>query len=60
MSKITSNLKSKITYYTQQQDKFVGRYLESTRRQDRDQVMKVRERVMVYNEVLELLIKEGI
>lgn len=45
----------KLRYYQAQEGKFVDKYLETTRRQDRDTLLRVRTRLSVYREVLEIM-----
>lgn len=51
-------IQDKIRYYITQKDKFTEKYLESTKRSDRDTLMKVVTRISVYREMIELIDSE--
>lgn len=54
MSNLKTQIEKKIKYYQGQQENAMSQYLTSNQRRDRDRVLKVRERLAVYNEILTL------
>jgi lauroyl/myristoyl acyltransferase len=53
-------LSGKLNYYRQQESKYLDAYITSTKRSDRDMVVKTREKVKTLVEVLDILKKAGI
>ena len=48
-------IEKKLEYYKQQTDKFTDRHLKTCKRTDRDALMRCKERVKVYQEILKLI-----
>jgi len=54
MSKLKDEVQKKIKYYQGQQENIISQYLVSNKRTDRDRLIKCREKLAVYNEILTL------
>ena len=54
-AKCQKKIKGKIEYWSSQESKFTGRFIQSMKRFDRDELIKVREKIVVYNEIMEIL-----
>lgn len=48
-------IQTKISYYIKQENNFITKYLDTNNRRDKESLLKIRERLKVYNEVLELV-----
>lgn len=48
-------IEKKLTYYQGQYERFLDRYIDSNSRKDRDVVVRTKERIKTYKEVLELI-----
>jgi hypothetical protein len=48
-------IEKKLEYYKKQVDVFTDRHLETCKRTDRDALMRCKERVKVYQEILKLI-----
>lgn len=59
MSKTLSTIKGKIGYYKTQEPKTIKAYIRESKRYQRDDVIRIQERIAVYEEISELLNKES-
>ena len=48
-------IQKKLDYYRNQVDKFTDRHLDTCKRTDRDALIRCKERVKVYQEILKLI-----